>query len=323
MPHNGKRSSNQIGRRKVLKLASVTSLGGLGATASAAASQYEPQVIRIRGRYESPITSSEAREGLERLVEKSPSAHSKALDTQGTSEFREGFETVEYVARIGSNGRVSQYYGGSSEATEASAHAKGKKKKDEFQTSEVTTSSPPVESGPEWDFIDDWQANETAHWGELNHNIEWYYVLEDSEVRNAFRSLIASSDDTINPYSRWIDTTHDWGESELGSESIHNAGPTTTHDEGYTVSIGYPAGGSLSWNAGGSGDVEQTLDNSDPSIDWHYGIPRNGTSWFYPGSHVVADQGSYGDKVITDRAEAIWGSVYTLRHNWHMSNYYW
>lgn len=326
MPRNGISGNGRFDRRNALKIIGATALGGLGATTSAAATQYKPRVIRIKGSYSSPIEPDEVQDAFEKLVAKSPTTDSSALDTRAISKVGDGYEHVEYVARTGPNGRLTQYYGASSAAEEAAAHAKGRAKVAEFETSEVTTSStPPVESGPDWNFVNDDQANVTAHFGELNHNIEWYRVREDDdEERNAFRTLIASSDDTINPYAREILAEHDWSESELGNEDIHAAGPSTTHDDGYTVSIGYPSGGTLSWEDGGSGDVQQNLTNDGPVVDWSYEIPQDGTSWFYPGSHVVSNRANcWADqKVVTTEAEAIWGdlvTVYDLGHRWQVT----
>lgn len=220
---------------------------------------------------------------------------------------------------MGSDGRVSQYYGAASESEESTAHAKADDKEEEFQTSDITISSqPPVDDGPDWTFADDWQTSVSDHWGSLNHNIEWWWVRESNQERNAFRCLISSSDDTILPYDRAIEAEHNWGDGDLTSKDFHSTGPDQTHDDGYTVSIGYPSGGSLSWEDGGSGDVDHSIDNSTTTASWMYDIPDDGTTWFYPGSHVNSDPSDCDQQVISAEADAYWGDTYNLYNTWNL-----
>ncbi|TMT80223.1 hypothetical protein E2L06_18350 [Haloterrigena sp. H1] len=310
-------------RRNALKAIGAATLVGIGGTAPVSAAPKEKtRVIRLEGSYNSPISFAEGQATLEKLKAKNPNLDRKSSSEKAVPEFDDGYEIVEYVARVGANGRVSQYYGASSKEEESAAHQKGQEKVNEFESLEVSTqSTPSPDVGPDWNYIQDDQASTTDHWGELNHNYEWYRVRDGSEERNAFRTLIASSDGTINPYERKIYATHDWGESQLGNEALHNAGPSSTGAGSVTVGIGYPPSAQLSYTFDVDGQVNQNLTNNGPVIDWNYNIPNSGTSWFYPGSHVVADRSDCGvdQKVVTLEASTDWGLVYDSSHKWHIT----
>jgi len=309
-------------RRNALRAIGSASIVGLAGTVPVSAGpKKKDQVIRIKGTYDSPITFSESQEYLGKLKAKNKKLAKKSTTEKAIPEFEDRYEIVEYVARVGSDGRVSQYYGASSKDEELTAHKKGETKLSEFEDLEVSLqSSTSPDVGPDWTYVQDDQASTVDHWGELNHNYEWYRVRDGSEERNAFRSLIASSDDTFYNRNRSIQAGHDWGDGVLGNEEIHDAGPSTTGAGSTTVSVGYPPSAELSYTFDVDGQVEQDLTNSGPVILWDYNIPDSGTSWFYPASHVVSDRSDCGEdqKVATLEANAEWGSTYDSYHKWNM-----
>lgn len=316
MPSN--QNGSRFGRRRMLKIVGAASITGVGATKSAAASRRGPQVIRIEGSYDDPIEPEQARNALEEAAPNGPNVRPPGR-RRADPEYGDGYEIVDYVARIGPEGKTTRYYAAAAEGEEETAHAKADDREKAFHTSDVTiASSPPVDEGPDWVFLDDFQTSVSDHWGSLNHNMEWWYVGESDQERNAFRCLVGSTDDTWISYDRAIESNHDYGAGDLTDKDFHSTGPDQTHDDGYTVSIGYPSGGSLSWEAGGSGDVDHTIDNSDITANWKYDIPDDGTKWFFPGSHVNSDPSSVGDHVISARADAYWGDMYNLYHTWNL-----
>lgn len=314
--------NGSLTRRNAVKAICTASLVGSSATAVATGSERgSSRTIRIEGSFDSPVNANEMQAARSKLSDEVRTANETVFESV-TPEYQEGYEVVEYVARVDRNGRVSEYYGASSKESESDAHQKGRAKIREFENHvPAVQAAPDPNVGPEWNYIQDEQTSVSDHFGELIHNFEWYRVREGDEERNIFRSLIASSDDTIAPYWRDIKATHDWGESELGNESIHDAGPTTTSSGTATVGIGYPPSASFSYSFDVNGDVTQNLTSSGPVADWSYDIPGGGTSWFYPASHVVSDRANCNSKqkVISLDAYTDWGAAYDLSHRWNVS----
>lgn len=311
-----------VNRRKLLKSIGAASLVGIGSTVSAAASESSSDVARLQGDYDSPLSFDETKERVEKLVSQNPNVSDSVLDNWAIPEYGDDYKIVEYVARIDSRGKLSQYYGATAEDQESEAHDKGAQKAESFEEEEeeeeVTTQA--IDVGPDWNFVQDDQANVTDHFGELNNNYEWYRIRDSGQERNAFRSSVASSDDTINPYGREINVEHDWSVSELGNEEIHEAGPSSTGSGSTSVGIGFPPSATLSWTFDSDGPITQNLTNDGPVVSWNNEIPSSGTSWFYPGSHVISDPATCGNDqdVISMEANTTWGLVYELTHTWNI-----
>lgn len=325
--HTNTGGENGLSRRKTLKALGTLSLVGVGSVGSVSATQTGGSVVRLSGSFDSPLSFDETRGELEKLAGRTASADSSLFADKAVPEFGEDERIVEYVARIDSKGRLSQYYGASIEEKEEVAHDNATQKEASFEaadspitTSDVSAAATPTDPGQDWNFIQDNQANSVNHWGELNNNYEWYRIRNSSEERNAFRTRAASSDDTINPYGRQLNVEHNWGVSDLGSEDVHSADPTTSSGGTQTVSIGFPPSASLSWEFDSTGHT-QNLSNSEPKVNWSNDIPTNGTTWFHPGSHIVADSAHCnGEQNVVDlTARATWGMVYESEHTWHIS----
>ncbi|MFC6906233.1 hypothetical protein [Halalkalicoccus tibetensis] len=307
-----------VSRRKLLKAVGVMSVAGIGSTAPVAASEDEPVIVRLKGTYKSPLSFEETRERLEKVVARNPRISESSLNDWAVPEFGGDHEIVEYLARIDSHGSLSQYYGSTVEEKEAEAHDKADDKEDSLEQQDVSIQS--VSAGPDWSYIGDNQAHLTDHWGELNNNYERYRIRDSAQERNAFRTSAASTDDTINPYNRHINIEHDWSVSQLNNESLHDADPSTTGSGTTTASIGFPPSADLSWTFNADGDITQGLNNAGATVSWTNDIPNSGTSWFYPGSHVVSDPAHCsGDQdVVALEAEATWGLAYELTHTWNI-----
>jgi hypothetical protein len=316
-------STAPLNRRTALKTLGIGATALLGGTTSALASPKRARVVRLKGNYNNPISYEEAQDALASAVGKRQTKDLSIGADEAVPEYEKEHEIVDYTARVGPDGRVTQFYGASSAEKESVAHAATDRKVAEFEGTQLTKSqsAPTVNASPEWNYVTDDQAYLVDHWGELNHNFEWYRVRDGSSERNAFRSLIASTDGTINPYERKVYAKHDWGVSELGNEALHNAGPSTTGAGSVTVGLGYPPSATLSWTVDLDGQVTQNLTNNGPVVDWKYNIPNNGTSWFYPGSHVTATRSQCNNKQKVAKLKAVtdWGYVYKSTHRWNIN----
>lgn len=311
-----------VGRRTAIKLLGGATIVSTGRTVTAAknSDSNDYSVARLRGSYENPVSLEEAHSRLEQLVNMSSNADQSLLADQAIPEFDPRSEIVEYVARIDPNGNLSQYYGAAGEKSEDDAHDRADKKEVEFGENAVTSDT---DAGPDWDYVKDDQASDTAHFGGLVNNLEWYRERDDDQERNAFRQKIAGSDDTIQNYNRSLHARHDWGVSDLGNESIHEADPDTTDGSPIEVSVGLPPQLQLSWSFGGSGSITHNLDPGVPKAQWTRDLPKSGTVWCHPGSHVVSDKASCGNEqdVVQLKAKATWGGyvkVYDLVHKWNV-----
>ena len=309
-----------IRRRTVLTLLGSAAAVDTGATAAAAENSDEDgyPTIRLRGSYERPVSLKDARSRLRRLVETTPTAGRSLLADRAVPEFDSGSEIVEYVARIDPNGALSQYYGAADRNSVDDAHAKADKKETAFRE---TVATQDTNMGPDWSYLKDDQASNSKHFGEIINNLEWYRERDGDQERNAFRSKMACSDDTIFGYDRKMHAKHDWGVSELGGEAIHEADPGTTDNSPVDVSIGIPPELQLSWSFGDSGSITHNLNTDGPTAKWTRDLPKSGTVWFHPGSHVVSDRASCGDKqdVVKLKATGEWGwNVYKVSHTWNI-----
>lgn len=315
-------NGERIGRRRVLKTTGALSLVGIGGVTSVAASPNQAAVGRLMGSSRSPLSYEETRERLERMVSRNPNADDSILNDGAVPSFSDEEQLVEYVARIDNKGKLQQYYGAAAEGKESTAHANAEEKESEFEAQDDVSiqSSTPTDPASDWDFIQDNQANSVNHWGELNNNYEWYRIRDGSTERNAFRTRSASTDGTINLYDRKLNVTHDWSVSELGSEAIHDADPSTSSGGTTSVSIGFPPSATLGWTFDADGPVSQSISNSGPSVSWSNDISYFNTSWFHPGSHVVADHANcWSDQdIIAIEAEAKWGIAYRSTHTWNI-----
>lgn len=334
--------NRRLGRRTAMKLIGGTAALGVGAAGTSAARRRGPAVVRLKGSFGSPIGQAEQRERFEKLVTNNPHVAGDPLQARGRSEPGGDQRMVDVVMGIDETGVFARHREQAAQDVVGEAHENATRVAQQYRNGNVGNgpgepgasrgrrlgrdgtirANVDPDLGRDWvRFFDD-TAKVSDHWGALNHNIQWYNVStttdDDGDEHNAIVDNIASSDDTISPYSRWIDAEHRWGStSDLSGMSLWDAAPNTTSGDGsVTVGVGYPPSASLSYTFDSAGSITQ--DGSPPTTTWNQGIPRDGRSWFYPASHVESDAHSSGDDLITAYAETTWGAAYLLSHKWNL-----
>lgn len=333
--------TRSFGRRKAMKLIGATAMAGIGAAGTSAARRGGPTVVRLKGSFNSPIGQAEQRERFEQLVADAPTVRGDPLAGGGESETNLDTEMVDVVMGVDENGNFAKHREQATQEMVDEAHRSAAEVVQRYKSGDVSGASGgaksslaggleqggPIQSNVDPDLGRDWvkffedTAKVTAHWGTLNHNMQWYnvstYTDDDGDEHNAIVANIASSDDTLNPYGRDIYANHKWGSTtDLDNVSLWDAGPNTTSSGTTTVSIGYPPSASLEYSFDAAGDVTQK--GSPPTTKWDHSIPTNGRTWFYPGSHVESNGHSSGDDLVTAKAKTTWGLVYDSTHRWNL-----
>lgn len=318
-------NSRHYDRRSVLRtLGTLPVAGAVGVgTVSARPS---PSLVRLQGSRGSPISQAEINEKVDAAR---GDVREDGRRARATPEFSPGQELVEFVLYRDRKGRLRSYYGAAAQGHEDAARRRAEEQARDYKRlgkRQITTHSMSV--GEDWNPIWNKQAHETADWGELNHNFEWYASWDDGREHNVFRTKAASSDDTTFPYSRFIDVTHDYSVNEQSNRDIHEAEPSSGGSGGSTtVGVGIPPQLSMSWTFDSSGSMSQNLTNSGPKVEWVNEFGGDSTVWFHPGSHLVTDYAdctSGGNKdVVKLRSKARWGgneplTVYELYHYWNL-----
>jgi len=325
-----------MSRRNTLKAgAAALALPAFGGLAAGSTTEGDGPVVRVTRSYDDPISYEEINTAKREQLSYEKTVNGGQLRDEVEPEFDEECRLVDFVSGLDSDGQRYQYWGAvASSEQEQEIHERASEieqtmtQKTELTNSSVSTVdvSANVNADDEWETITYEQAEQSAHYGTLKHNIEWFRYVPDSSVGyNAFKQNIASIDDTtvVTLYDRKIDAEHEYDNSDLSNTTIHKAEPSSGGGGSVGVSIGL-TGVSLSWSTP-INELSHTLDTSGPTADWEDNLPYDrDTYWFYPGSTLKSDHptcNSSKDLVVELTAQTDWGYVYDHEHTWNVKTY--
>jgi hypothetical protein len=291
-------------------------------------------IVRVSGSYNNPIDEEQRRNVITQQRNQIQTLNKSLSQDEAVPDLDDDAEIVEFVSAVDENGIRRRYWGAAHAPDfEEPIHESAKEFEESIKSSYDTfTVEPQTTAGDDWEVISIDQGENSIDGGTIKHNMEWRrWVRSEDEGYNAFKSNVASIDDTALGWTRDINVEHRSAIPQPGWREmfIHDAGPTSS--SGGSVSIGVsPTGPTLSWTTPineVSHEIDNSLSNSENAL-WTEELPSGGdTHWFKPGTTFVSESvtESYSNKKLFANlnAEVTWGGFKnsSVSFDWNLYTY--
>lgn len=306
------RTKSGVSRRETLKYLGGTSLTLAGASTALGQVTAETSVPveRLTGTYNNPVSMNEIESVKQRVASQGDAAGRSKNEPTPASGFEvpDDARIIDYLVTIGPNGNPVEHADLAGDDS-AVTRERGREQMSQLESRLKTTGADgdvgtQANVGTEWNRV---LSNSYTYrkdpYGEAFTGYVWWRLNAaeepDGRAIHSVQHHGAMTPGTkiynSNWHNEWLEADTFWNR-DYPNQKVETWDPSSPADKGSIgVSVGYPAGASLSWTFESAGCIDPAFNSADPSVHWDLNCVfgndnrRENTISIKPGSRAQMD----------------------------------